>query len=259
MSIDVSGGVADGFGAVADAFRGLFDDPGEDAAAVSVVHQGAMVVDLWAGTDVVLDRPMPDDALMMVASCSKGVTATVLAMLVEGGRLDPDEPVAGYWPEFAAAGKEHVTVGMVAAHTAGLPWAPLGTGLTGLDQHRGDAVTRALAAAAPEWEPGTAMAYHPVTYGTLLDEIVGRATGERIAAHVRSLIAESLGVDLWMGLPASLVPRVVPGRWEEASPIARRDPPSPAAMPPVASSSCARTRRWTPTSPMPPRCGALRG
>ncbi len=85
--------------------------------------------------------------------------------------------MAAYWPEFAASGKEHVTVGMVASHTAGLPYPPLGTGLTGLDLHRGPAVTRALAGAAPLWEPGTAMAYHPVTYGTLLDEIVRRATG----------------------------------------------------------------------------------
>ena len=114
---------------------------------------------------------------MMVASCSKGITATVLAMLVERGVLDPEERVAAYWPEFAAGGKEQVTLAMVASHTAGLPYPPLGTGLSGLDLHRGEAVTRALAGATPLWEPGTAMAYHPVTYGTLLDEIVRRATG----------------------------------------------------------------------------------
>src|SRR3954469_23180209 len=178
--------VAQGFGPVADAFRRNFTDPGEDAAAVAVYHRGARVVDLWGGTDVVLGRPMRADALMVVASCSKGVTATVLAVLVERGLLDPQERVAAYWPEFAARGKDQVTVGMVASHTAGLPFPPLGTGLTGLDLHRGPAVTRALAAAAPLWAPGTAMAYHPVTYGTLLDEIVRRATGSAIAAHVRT-------------------------------------------------------------------------
>jgi CubicO group peptidase (beta-lactamase class C family) len=156
--------------------------------------------------------------LMMVASCSKGITATVLAMLVERGALDPEQRVAAYWPEFAAGSKDQVTVAMVATHTAGLPYPPLGTGLSGLDLHRGEAVTRALAGARPLWEPGTAMAYHPVTYGTLLDEIVRRATGSSVAAHVRTLIAEPLGVDVWMGLPEGLTPRVVPGRWEETSP-----------------------------------------
>jgi len=211
--------VAEGFGAVADAFRRNFSECGEDAAAVTVFHQGTKVVDLWAGTDVVNGRPMPDDALMMVASCTKGITATVLAMLVERGDLDPEERVATWWPEFAAAGKEEVTLGMVASHTAGLPYPPLGTGLTGLDLHRGPAVTAALAAAPPLWEPGSAMAYHPVTFGTLLDEIVRRATGRSIGRHVRTLVAEPLGVDLWIGLPEKEVPRVIPGVWEAVDPM----------------------------------------
>jgi CubicO group peptidase (beta-lactamase class C family) len=227
MAKDAEPGVAEGFGAVADAFRRNFSDPGDDAAAVAVLHRGVPVVDLWAGTDVVNQRPMPADGVMMVASCSKGVTATVLAVLVERGVLDPDEAVAAYWPEFAAAGKEHVTLGMVASHTAGLPYPPLGTGLTGLDLHRGPAVTAALASAAPLWAPGTAMAYHSVTFGTLLDEIVRRATGEGIAAHVRRLVAEPLALDLWMGIPDEVLPRVVPGRWEETAPKPPEVEPEP--------------------------------
>ncbi len=215
--------MAEGFGPVADAFRRNFEDPGEDAAAVAVFHGGIKVVDLWAGTDVVNRRPMPSDALMMVASCSKGITATVLAMLAERTQLDPEQRVADLWPEFAANGKADVTVAMVASHTAGLPYPPLGTGLQGLDLHRGRAVTRALAGAAPLWEPGTAMAYHPVTFGTLLDEIVRRATGARIAELVRTLIAEPLGLDMWMGLPDQAIPRVVPGRWDGQGPMEQSD------------------------------------
>jgi CubicO group peptidase (beta-lactamase class C family) len=89
VTVSTEQGVAEGFGRVADAFRANFTDPGEDAAAVSVFHHGVNVVDLSAGTDTVLGRPMPDDALMTVASCSKGITATVLAMLIERGALDP--------------------------------------------------------------------------------------------------------------------------------------------------------------------------
>jgi CubicO group peptidase (beta-lactamase class C family) len=217
-------GVADGFGRVADAFRQTFDDPGQEAAAVAVLHRGEKVVDLWAGTDIVYQRAMPEDGLMVVASCSKGITATVLAILLEQEVLDPEERVATYWPEFAAAGKEHVTVAMVASHTAGLPYPPLGTGLKGLDLHRGEPVTKALAAAAPLWQPGTAMAYHPVTYGTLLDEIVRRATGRGIAHHVQTMIAQPLAIEMWMGLPPELVLRVVPGSWESASDSATSSP-----------------------------------
>ena len=86
-----------------------FADPGEDAAALAVFHDGRRVVDLWGGADVVNQRPMPADGLMMVASCSKGITATVLAVLVERGVLDPEEAGRGLLAEFAAAGKEDVT------------------------------------------------------------------------------------------------------------------------------------------------------
>jgi CubicO group peptidase (beta-lactamase class C family) len=181
---------------------------------------------------------MPRDGLMMVASCSKGITATVVAMLVERGLLDPGERVAAYWSEFAANGQEQATIEMVAAQIVGLPYPPLGTGLQGLDEHRGEAVTKALAAAPPLWARGTATAYHPVTYGTLLDEIVRRATGVSVARHVQTLIAEPLDVDMWMGLPEQLISRVVPGLWEAASPMDQpRRRPCPAATRPCASSS----------------------
>lgn len=247
MTDHIPSGVADGFGAVADAFRTLTEDPAEDALAVSVYRDGTKVVDLWGGTDAVLGRPMPDDALMMVASCSKGITATVLAVLIEQGRLDPDQPITLLWPEFAAGGKAEVTLGMVASHTAGLPYPPLGTGLTGLDLHRGPAVTAALAAARPLWRPGTAMAYHPVTFGTLVDEIVRRETGRPVAVHLRELIAEPLGLQMWMGLPDSEIDRVVPGRWEETSPMTPAD-----EQPPPGSYAALRQAFLRENPPMDP-------
>ena len=69
MTSPTEPGVAEGFGPVAEAFHRNFTDPGDGAAAVSVVHRGRTVVDLWGGTDVVNQRPMPADGLMMAASC----------------------------------------------------------------------------------------------------------------------------------------------------------------------------------------------
>lgn len=223
----IQGAVAEGFEPVADAFAANFADAGEDAAAVALYLEGAKVVDLWGGRDIVNNRDIASDALMMVASCSKGITATVLAMLVERGEIDPDASVARYWPEFAAGGKADLTVGMVASHTAGLPYPPLGSGLRGLDMHRGAAVTALLAEATPLWQPGQAMAYHPVTYGTLLDEIARRATGHGIGHHLQTLISVPLGLDMWMGLPEELLDRVVPDRWTVPPASAEDDAPAP--------------------------------
>ncbi|MHC9043288.1 serine hydrolase domain-containing protein [Microbacterium saperdae] len=219
-------GVDERYGVVADAFAANFRDPGEDAAAVSVFVDGRKVVDLVGGRDRTADRAMPQDGLMMVASASKGITAAVLAQLVGRGDVDPEAPVTTYWPEFAAAGKEDVTVGMVASHTAGLPYPPLRSGLTGLDLHRGSRVTELLAGMAPLWNPGEAMAYHPVSYGTLLDEIVHRATGADISTHLQTSIAVPLGLNMWIGVPQEELARVVRDRWERV-PTAPHDAPSP--------------------------------
>ncbi|WP_406832896.1 serine hydrolase domain-containing protein [Pedococcus sp. KACC 23699] len=152
-------------------------------------------------------------------------------------------------PSSLPPARTKVTLGMVASHTAGLPYPPLGTGLQGLDLHRGEAVTRALAGGTPLWEPGTAMAYHPVTYGTLLDEIVKRASGRSIAQHVRTLIAEPLGVDLWMGLPPEHIPRVVPGLWEQQSPMT---PDADGAAPEPGSYAAQRQAFLRENPPMDP-------
>jgi CubicO group peptidase (beta-lactamase class C family) len=172
-----------------------------------------------------------------VFSSTKGVSAISVALLIQRGVLSLDAPVARYWPEFAAGGKAEVTVAMVASHTAGLPYPPLGSGLHGLDLHRGPAIIEALAGAKPLWAPGRAMAYHPVTMGTLLDEIVRRATGSSIGQQLGRLVAEPLGLDMWIGLPEELIDRVVPGRWESVSPM------EPGADAPAAPGSYAELRQ----------------
>lgn len=208
--VDVDGDVAAGFGPVADAFRRNFTDRGEIGGAVAVHHRGRLVVDLAGGRDPVRDRAFDRETLMMVASCSKGAVATCVAMLVGSGDLDPRAPVAAYWPEFAQAGKDHLTLAMVLGHEGGLPYPDPGSGLRGLDQLAGPGLLRQLEQQAPWWEPGSAFAYHPVTYGTLLGEVVRRVTGQTIGAWFAEHVAGPLGLEYWIGLPAALDDRVAP-------------------------------------------------
>lgn len=228
--MQVDGAVRAGFGEVAEAFERNFTDLGEVGAAVAVYHRGRLVVDLAAGRDPVRDRVFDRETLMMVASCSKGAVATCVAMLVGTGDLDPDTPVAVYWPEFGQAGKQEVTLGMVLAHEAGLPYPDPGSGLRGLDQLTGPRLLRQLERQTPWWEPGSAFAYHPVTYGALVGEVVRRVTGQTLGAWFADHVASPLALEYWIGLPKALDDRVAPSVWQlggnDAAGDVGQDPPA---------------------------------
>ena len=199
--------VEPGWGAVADAFRDNFDRRGEVGAACCVYLDGRPVVDLSGGTaDRTTGRPWRDDTIVIIFSCTKGITALCANQLVETGRLDPDAPVAAYWPEFAAAGKAAVTVEQVLSHRAGL--AALDARLTLDDIVAWTPVVDAIAAQPPNWEPGTAHGYHARTFGWIVGELIRRVTGQLPGAYIAEHVAEPLHLDLHLGVPASLDPRV---------------------------------------------------
>jgi CubicO group peptidase (beta-lactamase class C family) len=211
----INGTVADGFGAVADAFERNFTDHGELGAAFSLYVDGEAKVDIWAGVaDRQTDRPWAEDTLQLVYSTTKGAAAICVARLVEAGLVSYDEPVATYWPEFAANGKEAVTVRQLMSHQAGLPYAT--APLSFDDLMAVTPVVEALAAQAPVWEPGTTHGYHAVTYGWLAGELVRRVDGRRIGQYFAEEVAGPLGLDFWIGLPESEEPRV--SRLEAAPP-----------------------------------------
>lgn len=200
--MDVNGTVAEGFEPVRDAFVRNFETLGERGAALAVYRDGRKVVDLWAGTkDVDGTEPWQRGTAQVVRSATKGVAAAVLLALWQRGHLDMDAPVAEYWPEFKARGKERVLVRHVLNHRAGLPVLdrPL-TPEESLDPLRGP---EAVAAQAPEWEPGTEHGYHALTYGWMLDGIVRRVTGKGTGEWIADEIAGPLGAELWLGLPAA--------------------------------------------------------
>jgi CubicO group peptidase (beta-lactamase class C family) len=203
---DIDGFVAPGFSRVRDAFAKNFAY-GESGAACCVYLDGEPVVDLVGGVaDHTTGRAWTPDTLVGVFSTTKGATAACAARLIEDGRLDPDAPVATYWPEFAANGKSGVLVRHVLSHSAGLPVVEgdftLETALAW------NPVVEQLATQAPRWEPGTQVGYHVRTYGWLVGELVRRIDGRSPGRFFREEIAEPVAADFWIGLPAALEARV---------------------------------------------------
>ena len=200
MSILVSGMVAPGFEPVADAFARGFEGRPAMGAALHVTKDGESIVNLWAGVaDARTGRAWTERTPSVVFSCTKGLVSILAARLVQEGRLDYAAPVARYWPEFAAAGKDKVTVGQALAHQAGLS-APRAD-LTEDDIVDWDRVVAALAAQEPLWRLGTGYAYHALTHGWVAGEIVRRVSGQTVGSYFRDLVTGPLGVDAWIGLP----------------------------------------------------------
>jgi CubicO group peptidase (beta-lactamase class C family) len=190
----ISGYVHPDFGAVTETLRKIVTHRLGGGAAVAVYHRGEPMVDAWAGTRDPQGRPWDSETVAMSFSTTKGVVATVLHRLVDKGLVDYDEPVATYWPEFAANGKDRITIRHLLSHSAGLHR------LRGVidDAHLmldWTHVTAALAAQAPAWEPGTRFGYHGITYGFLVGEVIRRVTGTTVHEAVQKEIVEPLDLD----------------------------------------------------------------
>ncbi|MBP2473064.1 CubicO group peptidase (beta-lactamase class C family) [Crossiella equi] len=205
--VEVHGVVAAGFEGVREVFARNFTDGGDVGAAVCVYRRGQKVVDLWGGlADPTTGRAWAQDTLQPVFSTSKGVTATVVHLLVQRGLLDLDAPVARYWPEFAAGGKQDIPVRWLLSHQAGLPVLEEKVPLAQFGESR--MIAARLAGQTPLWEPGTAHGYHAITFGWLLGELVHRVTGRSLGTVIAEDLAGPLGLDLHLGLPEALDPRV---------------------------------------------------
>jgi CubicO group peptidase (beta-lactamase class C family) len=201
-AIRVGGTCEPGFEKLRCAFEDNFAERGEIGAAVTVWVDGDLVVNLWGGSaDAAGARPWREDTLAAVYSGTKGLTSTCIHLLADRGEIDINAPVARYWPEFAQAGKESIPISSVMAHRSGVigPRKRLSAEET-LDWDR---VCDRLAAAHPWWQPGTAQGYHMVSFGFILGEVLRRVTGRTIGQYLRTEIAEPLGIDVHIGLPAA--------------------------------------------------------
>jgi CubicO group peptidase (beta-lactamase class C family) len=220
----------------------------ELGASIALDLDGDVVIDMWGGyRDEAHTQPWDADTITNVWSTTKTVTSLAALMLVDRGQLDVDAPVAQYWPEFAAAGKEGVLVRHLMSHMSGV---------SGLDQpavvedlYDWDKSTARFAAQAPWWEPGTASGYHALNYGHLVGEVLRRITGKSLKQFVAAEIAVPLGADFQIG--------AIESDWDRIAPVVP-PPPLPfdfAALPadsptvrtltgPLAEAANANTPAW---------------
>lgn len=203
----IEGEVDKRFENVRKTFAENFEKRGELGAAVAMVIDGRPVVDLWGGYfDKAKNRPWNRDTLVNVYSTTKGLTATCAHRLIDQGKLDPDEPVSRYWPEFAQAGKKDLPVRYLLSHRAGLP--AIRKVLAEEALFDWDTMAAALAEQEPWWQPGTKHGYHALTIGWLVGEVIRKITGKGLGKYFREEIAEPLKLDCHIGLDAAHDSRV---------------------------------------------------
>ena len=244
----IDGTCDDRFSAVRNEFEQCLDSGDELGASIVLDIDGQIAVDLWGGyRDGARMQPWQRDTITNVWSTTKTVTSLAALMLVDRGELDVDAPVARYWPEFAAAGKQDVLVRHLMSHTSGV---------SGLDQpaviedlYDWDKSTARFASQAPWWQPGTASGYHALNFGHLIGEVVRRITGRSLKQFVAEEIAGPLGADFQIGAAESdwaRIANVVPPPPLPFD-LATLDPESPMVRTftgPVVDANYANTPEW---------------
>jgi CubicO group peptidase (beta-lactamase class C family) len=241
------GFVDERFAPVRAAFEANFASGADVGASFCATQDGETVVDLWGGfADAAGTRPWEKDTIVNVYSTTKTMTALTALLVADRGELDFDAPVARYWPEFATNGKADIKVSHLMSHAAGLSgWREP---MTTEDLYDWDKACALLAAQAPLWEPGTASGYHAITQGYLVGEVIRRITGKSLGTVFREEIAEPLGADFHIGLPASEDARVAelipPPKGQAAGDGEQTEVQKVSFNNPVIDVSATRTRAW---------------
>lgn len=200
VSYPVHGRCDPRFSRILDAFAENFAVEEENGAAAAVYHDGRLVADCWGGwKDAARQVPWAEDTIVNTMSVTKTLAASCVHILIDRGLVSLDAPVATYWPEFAAAGKETLPVRYLLDHRAGLPY--LENPPPGLTVFDWEGMVKAFAAQRPVWEPGKQAGYHVLSQGHLLGEVVRRVDGRSIGAFFRDEVATPLGLDFFIGVP----------------------------------------------------------
>ena len=246
--MEIKGTCDEKFKPLSDILSAQLDSGADLGASVALVIEGEPVVDIWGGwADEAQTTPWEENTITNVWSTTKTMTNLSALVLIERGVLDPFAPVATYWPEFAANGKERIEVRHLMSHTSGVSgWAQP---VVVEDIYDWEKSTSMLAAQAPWWEPGTASGYHALDQGHLVGEVVRRVSGKQLGRFLADEIAGPLGADFYIGLPDSefgRVSNVIPPP-PLAFDLEAMDPDSPAVKTftgPAPEASTAWTPAW---------------
>jgi CubicO group peptidase (beta-lactamase class C family) len=195
--------------AIWESIENLYRSGLHPAIAVCVRHRGEVLLDRAIGHVVGNGPDDPPDAPQVVVrpdspfcvfSASKAMTAMLIHLLDQRRLIHLDDPVSEYLPEFAIHTKQWITIRHVLIHRAGIPTPP--REMMTLDRLADpDGIMRILCSLPQTWRPGRQLAYHAVTGGFILGEIVHRVTGKTIRAFLEEEIRRPLGMQ-WMSYGA---------------------------------------------------------
>lgn len=209
--MNVNNGVVQGFCSadyedVIDVFADLFEQSGEQGAAVAVYKGGELKLSLWGGTrDKAETLPWEEQTQVNAFSASKGLTAICALQLVESGALELDKPVAHYWPEFAAADKGNIRVRDVLCHRSGV--SAFSTPVADDAIYDWQQITEKVAVQSPWWTPGTEQGYSPMIYGWMVGELIRRVSGaDSFGDYFQDRVAQPIGASCQFGVSTAYQP-----------------------------------------------------
>ena len=202
--MELAGHIDSRFASIEPVFAEVLDSQSSGGASFSVFVDGECVVDVWGG-EARAGEQWSSETVSTIFSCTKGLVAVLVGQLVERGLCNPGEPVATYWREFAVI-SETLTVRGLLEHRAGLSATRADLSLD--EVLAVQPVLETLLAQKPLWMPGVGYAYHALTFGHLVGELIRRISGLTVGQYFRHQFASPLGVDAWIGIPPTEERRV---------------------------------------------------
>ena len=194
---------------VQEAINRSISERGEIGVQVAAYLDGELVIDAWGGmADPDSGREVDGDTLFNVFSVTKAVVATTIHIQAEQGRLEYDEPIARYWPEWGCNGKEDITVRDALTHHTGVPQMPDGTTVETICDW--EFMVEGLAKLSPLLPRGKP-AYQALSFGWILGEIVRRTDPQHrpYARFIQEELCQPLDIpDLWVGTPDAVAHRI---------------------------------------------------
>ena len=203
----INGYVHPDFVDVVNVLRRQLPKKSPGGAAICIYHKGKKVVDVWGGTKNWAGDAWEEDTLAVSFSTTKGVTSTLLHILINRGLADYDDPIAKYWPEFAQNGKENITIRSAMSHQAGL-YAVTDQLNTSSDMLNWDQALKGMEEATPIHTPDTEHGYHGFNYGYLVGGLIEKISGKSFQQVLKDELVDPLQLDgAYIGLPESEFPR----------------------------------------------------